>query len=196
MIRATTPIFSIVIAILIFFFVIQPKFDEIKLLRTETDEYNAATAQYAAFNAKVQELILKRDSVKISDRDRLDLLIPEKINDTRLLVDVEAIAKKNNVFLVGVETSNDNIDPSSLTAANSEGQTENEIESSNDLLTSEITFTLIGEYFDFKNFLRDIETSITLMHITKIHVAGNSEKFKLFNVTVRTYALPDSGNNN
>ncbi len=196
MIRATTPIFSIVIAILIFFFVIQPKFDEIKLLRTETDEYNAATAQYAAFNAKVQELILKRDSVKISDRDRLDLLIPEKINDTRLLVDVEAIAKKNNVFLVGVETSNDNIDPSSFTATNSEGQTESEIESSNDLLTSEITFTLIGEYFDFKNFLRDIETSITLMHITKIHVAGNSEKFKLFNVTVRTYALPDSGNNN
>lgn len=188
--RSITAILSIIIAILIFVFITQPKYAEVLSVRAEIDEYKSATEKYIAFNAKVQELRLKRDSVKVSERDRLSMLIPSSIEDTRILVDIETMATRNNLLLGSVKTEGDDIDVESLsqgsqTAGGADAKTTGE-----ELRTSEITFEVVGMYADFKNFLRELETSLTLMEVIEIEFTKDESDFDTFGLKVRTYALP------
>lgn len=192
--RSLTPLLSIIIAILIFVFLVQPKYEEAKRIRNETAEYDTATKQYTFFNARVQDLLLKRDAVKVSDRERLDLLVPKVLDETRVLVDIENMMRQNNLLLGRVETKNDNVDVSGMISGSSEKRITDGAAQSGDLLTSDLTFDVIGEYADFKNFLRAVESSLTIMHVTKIKFSQSDSSFQIFTVTVRTYALPSKNN--
>jgi hypothetical protein len=196
MIRSITPIFSTLLAVLIFFFVIQPKYEEAKAVRVETDQYNTAATQYTVFNAEVQERLLKRDNIKTADRNRLDLLVPESLDDTRMLVDIDAIARESGVIITNIQTTNDDVDASSLVSKNTQTSNPGTVPVNDELRTSDITLDVMGEYDAFKKFLQGIETSLSIMHVVEMTFSKSDGDFNIFTVTLRTYALPDSTYNN
>lgn len=188
--RTLTPLLSVIVAILVIVFITKPKYEEVKVVRTETDEYRVATEKYAIYNAKIQELLLVRDSVNLKDKERLDTLAQAELDVTRLLVDVENMAVRANMNIENVEV----LDKIHGSAGASGRKAEGIIPSSDEVQFAEVTLSLTGTYLNFKNFLTSVETSLSLMEVTKMTVdqkEGNEYSFK---VTVRTYALPIENN--
>ncbi len=199
MIRTITPMLSILVAILIFIFVVKPNYNDILHIRTEIEAYKHATEQYAVYNSAVDSLKLIKNSTKLDQRQKLDALVPKTLDDSHLLVDLEQIIIRNNLLLGRVNAANDkNSKPVELgkdkTARTEETDATNPSNLRSTLSTLDVTFDVMGSYSDFKNFLEDIEKSVTLMEVTNISFKNNEEGFNLYTVTVRTYGLPEGNN--
>ena len=64
--------------------------------------------------------------------------------------------------------------------------------SENRLITNDISFDVIGTYDQFKNFLSEIESSLTFMEVKTISFNATEGAFQQYSVTVQTYALPNT----
>lgn len=192
MFRTVTPIASILLAILLFMFFVQPQYTEIKTLRRDRDDYRTATKNYEAFSAKLQELTSQKNALSISETERLDEFIPSEIDSTMLLVKLENMAKKHNMLFGNIKADDEAGKDLSASAGNAdiEGGVQDE-----KLVSSDIAFSVIGTYAQFKALLVDIENSLTLFEIVDIGLTeGGETQFQQFSLVVRSYALTDKDN--
>lgn len=189
MFKSLVPTLSIIVSLVLFIFVAKPQFNEAQTINADYTEYQDTIQKYEEFNAEINALKSKKNSIRISDRERIDAMIPSSIDNPRILVDLEALAKKHSLLFgniktdkgtekVYTQTSNKNTSPE---AQNSE----------NRLLTNDISFDVIGTYDQFKNFLNDIESSLTIMEVKTISFDVTEGAFQQYSVTVQTYALPN-----
>lgn len=190
MLRTVTPIISIVLAILLFMFFVQPQYEVIKGLRKDRDDYRDAAKQYDVFNQKLQEKIKQKNDFSISDKERLDEFMPDKLDSSELLVKLEQITKRHNMLFGNIK-ADDGVGKELLGRKNS---AEGEAESSGDdrqLVSLDIDFSVIGTYAQFKDFLADMESSLTLFEIVDIRLSeGGETQFQQYSLTVRSFALP------
>ena len=194
MFKSLIPTLSILTAIVLFLFVVRPQFQEAQLINADISEYQETIEDYQTFNAELAALLDAKNNISITDRERLDMLIPTTVDNTRLLVDIEALAKKNallfgNVVIEsGLGTLGENGKGVSETAVSNTNPVP---ANSNRLITNNISFALIGTYEQFKHFLSEIESSLSLMEVTKISLSAVTGRFQQYSVTVQTYALPE-----
>lgn len=183
--RTLTPFLSLVIAIILFIFVIQPQYIEIVSLNSEVNEYVSATEKYQQFTAKLEEKLATKGSRSALENERLDTLVLEEIDATQLLVDLEVLAKQRNLLFGNVEISAGDIDVKKIS---------NDADASGgELTTVDLSFEIVGTYEQFKNFLSDVERSLTLFEVVKMELVSTEESlFQQFAITVRVYALPKS----
>lgn len=188
MMRTLTPIFSILIAISLFLFFVSPMWDEIGDIRTDTKTYNEATLGYGEFNNKLNkylDLKVQRSPMAI---ERLNQLVPQDINVAHILADIEKIADDNTMLFGDIQTDTTENDVRSVTRDNSDILQDLDI---TELQTSDITFGVIGTYDQLKSFLKDLETSLTLLEVTNLSFTASGGFFEQFTITVRTFALPN-----
>lgn len=170
--------------------VTKPKYEEVKLVNAQISEYKFAIEKYDVYNANVQALLLKKNSVDIKDREKLDALIPEKLDTTQVLANLGMIASKSNLSIESVEAD----DEMYGSKANSGEQTTEDTSMGSEIQHADVTITLIGRYSDFKNFLKATEESLTLMDVVKLSLAQMEGETYKFVVGIRTYALPLKNN--
>jgi Tfp pilus assembly protein PilO len=184
MLPTLTPFLSLIIAGLLFVFFVQPTYDEISAIKQESKAYDEAIQSYDAFSQKLDDKVLVKNSETALQKERLDRLVPERIEITRILVDLENLAKNNSMLFGNISTEEE------------EGETGNSEEESaasqesgqGKLVSKDISFEVIGTYEQFKNFLRNLEESLTLFEITGISFDVTEDVFQQFAVTVRMYA--------
>lgn len=190
MFKSLIPTLSITIAIVLFIFVSQPQFATISTLNQEISAYKDTTKRYQEFNAELSALMSTKNNIRISDRERIDTMIPTSIDNTRLLVDIEAMAKRNSLLFgnITIETGANNFDIKKSNENVSDTQASNH----STLVTNDISFEVIGTYEQFKSFLSEIESSLTLMEVIKISLKAQNGTFQKYAITVQTYALPNT----
>ncbi len=183
--RTLTPFLSLIIAGILFIFVIQPQYIAVVSLRNEVDEYNNATEKYNDFMRKLEEKLAAKGSRSALDNERLDTFVFDQIDTVQLLVDLEAMAKKKNLLFGNIEVNQGDVDMKNVTDdARTVGS---------ELETADLTFEVVGTYEQFKSFLADVEQSLTLFEVIKLELISTEESlFQQFAVTVRVYALPKS----
>lgn len=186
--RTLTPIFSIIIALLIFFFFVQPQYAEVQLLNEEIEKYDNAVQSAEDLNNLIESLIAQKRSHPVQAIEKLDLLVPPNLQTVRLLIDLETMADRNRMLFGNLEVSED--EPVILTGEGGGSETIG----TNSFVTADISFSLIGTYEQFKSMLRDIERSVVLMDIISMNVAASEGRLQQFDLTVRTYSLPKSSN--
>ena len=193
MLRTVTPIVSIVLAILLFMFFVQPQYDVAMGLKKDRDDYLDAVKQYAEFDQKLQAKIKQKNDFKMSDKERLEEFMPSELDSSELLVKLEQIAKRHNMLFGNIKADDDA--GKELLGRSTEGDGETEGGAQNqELVSLDIGFSVIGTYSQFKDFLTDIENSLTLFEIIDIKLAeGGETQFQQYALTVRSFALP-SGN--
>lgn len=174
--RTLTPLLSVVIAVIVYLFFTSGQLDTIALRNAEIDEYVKAAAGYTAFTEQLNAKIAKKENRSISDKERLDTLVPERIEAINLLVDLEALVKKHNMLFGNVSVSDED---------NASAQ---EIDSVNTLTSVDISFGVIGTYDQFKVFLRDLERSLTIYEVIDLTFSGTESEFNQYELTVRVYA--------
>jgi hypothetical protein len=182
--RTLTPILSFVIALILFVFFVRPQYAEVKTIQADIDAHQKAIAQYTEFSNKLEAKIATKENRSALQNEQLDQLVPDDIDNAQILVDLEALAQRHNLLFGNTEVSSGDTElkrKSDPSAVEEDGDT---------LLTSDISFGLIGTYDQFKLFLADLERSLTLFEVIAVTFDSSETVFQQFEVTVRVYALP------
>ncbi len=182
MMRTLTPFLSMLIAILAILFFIEPQYNEIVKLQNEILEYKEATERYTEFSSTLGAKIQQKNSRSSIDIARLNLLIPDTVDDTHVIVDIETLAKRRGMLFGNVAVEGGDVKLE-------QQDSEEEGVKRDVLITNDISFEVIGTYTQFKELLRDIESSLTLFETTKITLSATEGDFQQFGITIRTYAL-------
>lgn len=186
MMRTTTPILSLLIAVLLFVFFTHPEYVETMDVQKQIGEYQKATATYQKFSATLEEKLAKKSNRSAYEVERLAVLIPNGIDETQYLVDLEALAGRNNLLF-----GNTSVEDSDFSVVR-KGKEASDASPKDELTTVDITFEVVGTYDQFKQFLRDLESSLTIFEVTSMSFTVIEGPFQQFKLTVRTYALPES----
>ena len=181
MIRTITPIFSIVIALVIFFLYTKPMFAEVKSVQNDTARFVGAAAKAQELNAALTSKLGEKRSYDPENLERLDALVPESIDEVRVLTDVSEIARTHNMLFgnVSVKKSEENKEVSNAQTIRY-----------TDIADTNIAFSLIGTYDQFKAFLADIEMSLVMLEITNIGFTAGEGELQQYEVSVNLFALP------
>ena len=185
--RTLTPIFSIIIAFVVFFSVTRPMFAEIKIVQDETQEYEKAVNEAEALNQKLKALIAAKNQFSDIQREALEMFVPSSIDEVRILNDLKGIATTNRMLLGNVKVSEE-----TMLTSSPEGESARAAVSYDNLVSSDISFALIGTYDQFKAMLRDMERSLVLMEVTNITFTASEGDLMQFEVTARVFALPET----
>jgi Tfp pilus assembly protein PilO len=185
MFRTITPILSILIALFVFFFFVQPRLDTIKVIRAETEKYDDAVNRATELNALLSNLLAQKNQITNFDQDRLSALVPSEVDEVKLLVDLNEIARSHNMLIGNIMVEQSGVNSfAEVQTGNADAVT---IE---DFAYSDISFGLIGTYEQFKAMLQDMEQSLVLMEIVNLAFSSGRGTLQQFDITVRAYALP------
>ena len=189
MIKTLFSLGGIALAAGIFFLFAQPRYEGIRQVQAEISEYNQALERAAELQQLKQSLLSRYNAFNPSDIERLKKLLPDHVDNVRLVLDLDNLAAKHGLGLQNVVIStpqSGDDSQSAITAA---------IESTQkyDLLT--LQFATEGTYSNFTAFLRDLETSLRIVDLVSLSLAQGSESppggepSYRYDITFRTYWL-------
>lgn len=179
--KNVTALILIVLAIAIYFTFTSGKIEELKSIR-------AVNAQYQTAIDNSARLVKVRDSVRDAynnlsdtDKDRLNKIVPNNVDNVRLIIDVkDDIAARHGLFLKNIKTSSP--------AAQSQGGT-SVTDPSGKYGVVTLSFVVTAPYEKFIDFLKDLESSLRIMDISKLSIATNEAGTYDFTVELKTYWL-------
>ena len=153
----------------------------------------ATNNQYLSAIASAKKLIALRDSVlnqynAVSDQDkaRLDKLVPDNIDNVRLIIDISGIASRHGRTAAGITTSADSSQSANTTAKSTPNST---FDTSAGLSTVTVSFNVTTTYANFITFLEDLERSLRILNVTGITLSVSDKGVYTYGVTLNTYWL-------
>lgn len=188
----TKGIFSVValaIAGAILFFYTQPTYDEVLALESEIAEYDQALEKAAELQALKQSLLSRYNTFNPSDVDRLHKLLPDHVDNVRLVLDIDSLASRHGMALQNVTLSN----PTDATQQKGAIKTISGNREKYNSLT--LKFATHGTYKNFKEFMVDLERSLRIVDLVTLsleeasdNIAGQEPRYR-YDITLRTYWL-------
>jgi Tfp pilus assembly protein PilO len=172
-----------------------PTYNDIKELRTEGKSYNEALGNSKALQSERDKLTAKYNSFNKEDLDKLEKLLPENVDNIRLILEIEQLAAPYGMALRNVQY---NKAETSTTAQNSPfaaGVARQQ--DRKDYGTFDLEFTTYGSYANFLKFLRALENNLRIVDISSISFSANnpvtpqkaaSDVYE-YNLKIRTYWL-------
>jgi len=189
MVRTIFAITGLLLAGGIFFSYTQPRFDTVRALEVQIAQYNEALEKAAELQQIKQSLLSRYNTFNPADLGRLQKLLPDHVDNVRLVLDLDNLAARYNMALQNVvisEPTSTESAPGTIAAGGGSRQ-------KYDSLT--LKFRTQGTYGDFNAFLGDLESSLrlvdlvslTLERITSAQATG--EPNYRYDITIRTYWL-------
>lgn len=161
-----------------FFGYIDPTYKEIKSLGEERQAYTRALNNSRQLQEERDKFLQKYNSIAFSDRDKLVKLLPDNIDNVRLIIDIDEMARKYNMPISGF-SANASSDASTVIGANQAPYG-----------TLTLSFSITASYSTFLAFMRDLERSLRILDITSLGFSSSdSSQVYDYNVTVKTYWL-------
>lgn len=190
----------IIIAVVLFFVVIDPLYGDVNQLKTDVATYNTALNNSTDLQKTRDSLIEIYKNVKIEDKDRLSHFLPSAIGNIELILEIEKIAN-----LHGMPIGNIKFDTKNLESQNGANATGSVVVAANDPNASlpygifPMEFIIEGKYDTFVAFLKDLEHNLRLVDINSIIfdvpqaviTTGNTTDSNIYSYTlkVQTYWL-------
>lgn len=203
MFKLLTPIIGIVVALGLFFTYVQPTFQDVKAVQNETMQYAEAVNRASELQQRIAELRSQQSAIALSDLERLEAFLPDRINEVALLIDLDALATNSNLSLseISVEKPEEEDSDAAAQALPTDAETDSSFEPvpefgntpnsalSGQYTTLDISFTVTGTYNDFREFLSNLEQSLVLMEVVKINFSDTEGDLVPFDLTIRFYSL-------
>lgn len=181
--KNVTPIILIILALGIYFTFTRTKLDDLKAIKEVNAQYQQALNNSERL-VKVRDSVLKTyNDISPDDRERLEKMLPDNVDNVRLIIDANGVAARHGLAIKNVKTSATNAANSSPVPA---GRQPN-VPSTYD--TVSLSFNVTTNYQTFIDFLRDLEASLRIMDISKITLTANDSGLYDYGVEVKTYWL-------
>jgi len=176
--KAFTPVILIGIAIGLFFWQINPTYENVKELRAQGVEYDNALSVADELDALRAELNALLDSFSQTDVSRLETFLPTNVDNIRMILDINGIAARYGINPRDIKTGE------VLTSSNSNNQKAYNVAS--------LGFTFNSSYSNAANFLRDLETSLRLTDVRSLDIKSAAEGKSGYDFTVilNSYWVP------
>jgi hypothetical protein len=178
-----TPIIFILVSIGIFFFVIDPQYKETKVIKEEIKKYDELIVLANKLRDKREALEKKYESISLEDRKILSKILPDTVDNVRLILDINNIASDVGITIadIGIDTE-DNVETGNNNVIDRT--------STKDYGTISLSFSVSATYETFKKFLSRLEDSLRLVDIVDFSVNASEESdFYGYDLTINTYWL-------
>jgi hypothetical protein len=160
----------------LFFGYFDPTFGKIKEARVEKLEYDRALTKSEELRAERDKLLKKYNAIAPVDQDRLAKLVPDNIDNVRLIIDIDEMAKTYGMrirnFKADASQKSDTIGKDSGAYG-----------------TLKLSFSTTASYTTFLAFLHDLERSLRLIDVVSVSFLPNDAGLYDYNVSVKTYWL-------
>jgi len=188
MIRSIIALAGVGGAIALFFFYTKPAYDTVQTLQGENESYDLALQKAAELQRLKASLLSRYNSFNPQDIERLHKLLPDHIDNVRLVLDLDNLAAKHGIALQNVVVSR---------AAGGETAKGSTVigPSSEQYDSVTLGFGTVATYDAFQTFLLDLETSLRIVDVLDLSIANDaaslgSEPTYRYEISLRTYWLP------
>lgn len=174
----------------LFYVYVGPTFDEIKGLRAEKAEYDEALNNSQKVQDARDELLGKYNAFAPKDLQRLEKLLPNYVDNIRLIIEIDSVAARYNMILKNVQII-------AIAASAGSGDISNQAlpdAKTNSYGTAEFSFEVSGPYEVYRNFIKDLEYSLRVIDIRGISIVAvegekNASDMYNFKTSLNTYWL-------
>ncbi len=177
--RFIIPIILIGISLTVFFVFTNPIYNDITQLRMQTASYNEALNNSKMLENERDKLTAKYNSINPDNLIKLQKLLPDNIDNIRLILEIEQIASPYGMVLKDVKyntTIDENASKNAIPGGISEISRVNEVQSQRkDYGVWDLEFSTVGTYNNFLNFTRDMERNLRIVDISSIQFSSNSD---------------------
>lgn len=178
--KGIIPIICIVIAGCLFYWYIDPTYAAIKELRAEEATLDQALDRALELQETRDQLLSRYNTFAPNDLARLEKLLPDHVDNVRLILDLDGIASRYGMRVRDVSVD----DPKrTQSVADAVGPDETTHES------MILSFTVSGQYDTFRQFLINLEQSLRLVDVEGIAFTSSDSGLYDFTVSLRTYWL-------
>lgn len=186
------PTILIGVSIALFFTFTKPLFQDIVLLREEMMAYNQALDNSKALENERDKLTQKYNAIGGENLNKLQKLLPEGVDNIRLILELEKLALPYNMVLRDVQ-----YDATQKDSSVNSGVIQSEAINQNlrkDYGIWNLEFSTEGTYNNFLNFIKDLENNLRIVDIASVSFSSNSSSDILsdiykYNFKIRTYWL-------
>jgi len=157
-----------------------PTYQEIKQLQQKDNAYDDALKKSRELRAKRDALIRKRDSMNQDNLKRLEHLLPDNVDNIRLVIDLNNVAARHNLSLNNIDLGNIG------------GKVERAPGDTTPVGQVTLSFSVSTNSYDtFRAFIQDLEHSLRVLDIVSLGFStGNSANSAVdYQMTIRTYWL-------
>ena len=189
MFGAIVPIILIIVSALVGFFNISPLYKSVVSVKKEVNIVENSLQKIKEVELAVKKLNIDIENISSKNKDKLDVILPDSIDQIRFLNMLTIIAARRDLVLSNLKISNNE--------NNNEASTVGSVGSKNEISTINISFSTTASYEVFKKLMNDLESSLVLMDIKSVTLsrssAGNSEGSEVplytYGVELTTYIL-------
>lgn len=188
MIRSLFSILFLAGAIAIFFLYTSPAYDSMQALSTQGAQYDAALEKATQLQELKQTLLARDNSFDPTEVSRLTTMLPDQVDNIRLILDLDNLASKYGMGLQNVQISSPDTDQGQSVVSSIASAAQ-----PYDSLT--LSFTTAGTYQQFIQFVTALQSSLRLVDIENISfqptagAANSSADVYTYTMTVQTYWL-------
>lgn len=169
----------IVAAAAMFFFLTKPLLADINTLRAEKIRLEEGLANARKLKEVRDNLIKTSNDFLASDLDRLNKMLPDNVDNVKLIIDINNIARASGMSIRNVKIKTE------------EGQSGKEVIAESGQKKGAVTlgFSVSGAYSNFEDFLNRLARSLRLVDVTSVSFSSNEKNFYDYNVEIQTYWL-------
>ena len=173
MTRFIMPIILIGIAISLFFVFTNPVYNDISTLNASVTSYNDALDNSKALEAQRDQLTQKENSISVENLAKLQKLLPQNVDNVRLILEIGQIAQPYGMVLKDVKYDATTPDTTAMQTGEGAVQGGAVKTSPNGYGIFDLEFSTSGTYDNFINFTKDLESNLRIVDISSISFSSD-----------------------
>ena len=186
------PIILLAVSATGFFLLVKPYYQETAELRTKARSYDEALGNSKTLEGERDKLVKKYNAISPDDLAKLEKLLPDNLDNIRLILEIEKIANNYGISLRNVKYNTEEEKTEQNKNQNSGARKSTAV---SDYGEWNLEFTASGNYQSFISFAREIEKNLRIVDIASLEfssagasVAGVQESYT-YNFKIKTYWL-------
>lgn len=190
------PLFLIIISAAVFFFFIDPQYKEVKSLKIEIEENEKTLELAKQLRQKREELKEKYNSISTDEKADLGKLLPDTVDNVRLIIDINNIAEKYGVVIRDISIGEDDKSKDDTKVIESEftdfvGSSAISYPDTSKIGVISFSFSVSTQYDVFVELLKALEQTLRIVDIRDVTITRGEKDdiFYNYKVTMDTYWL-------
>lgn len=182
MTRFLTPLILVGAAIALFVVYTDPAYQATKEVKAQVESYDNALTKSQELKKVRDQLLSKRNALVVEDVQKLEKVLPDNVDNIRLIIDVNNIATRRGLTLKNVQlgTISNQANAANPLAVGDSGAP---------LGSATLGFTVAASYDDFLVLLADLEHSLRVVNVEKISFSAGERAENDYTFSIRTYWL-------
>lgn len=178
------PIIFLGIAIAGFFMFTSPLYQNISKMKAQATSYNEALSNSKALENERDKLTAKYNAISVEDLEKIKKLLPDNIDNIRLILEIEKVASPYSMVLkdvkydiVGKETPKIAVaTPGAVPSAGatpSIGITQQAVQTNYGILN--LQFSVSGTYNNFLKFTKDLQNNLRIVDLSAVSFSSEGD---------------------